>query len=126
MVDWIGSVAIGGAAVAVVGLLAWLLRRWLQGGQFRKDDVKIDGKVVIITGANSGIGRETALDLAKRGARICLACRSIQKAGLVRQEIINKSGNQNIYAKQLDLSSFESIRKFVTEQVTLIFVHIVQ
>ena len=40
----------------------------------------ISGKTVIITGANTGIGYETALDLAKRGGKIILACRNLEKA----------------------------------------------
>lgn len=41
---------------------------------------KLNGKTVIITGANTGVGKETALDLAQRGARIILACRNMKKA----------------------------------------------
>lgn len=93
----------------------FLVHRWAQGGQFKKDDIRIDGKVVIITGANTGIGRETVLDLAKRGAKIYLACRDLVKADTARLEIIHQSGNKKILTKHLDLNSFESIRKFVEE-----------
>lgn len=90
-----------------------LNRQWAQGGQFTKDDIRIDGKVVLITGANTGIGKETALDLAQRGGKIYLACRDTKRADSARQEIIEKTGNKNVFARELDLSSFASIRKFV-------------
>lgn len=45
---------------------------------------KMEGKTVLITGANGGIGRETAKDLAKRGARIIMACRNLDSANLVK------------------------------------------
>lgn len=89
--------------------------RWAQGGQFKKDDVRIDGKIVIITGANTGIGFETAKDLAKRGAKVYLACRDLVKADTARMEIVHQTGNKHIFTKHLDLTSFESVRKFVDE-----------
>ena len=42
-------------------------------------DVKLNNKIVIITGANTGIGYETALDLAKREAKVIMACRDLDK-----------------------------------------------
>lgn len=48
----IGSYVVATTAVAVP--VYFLVSRWAQGGQFKKDDVRIDGKVVIITGANTG------------------------------------------------------------------------
>lgn len=114
MSDNLAVCAMAGVAVAVVPACLFI-NRWAQGGQFKKDDVRIDGKVVIITGANTGIGRETALDLAKRGGRIYMACRDLLKADNARHNIIHDSGNKNVFTKQLDLTSFESIRKFVDE-----------
>lgn len=49
-----------------------------------KSRAKMDGKTVLITGANGGIGRETAKDLAKRGARLILACRNLTAANEVK------------------------------------------
>lgn len=73
----------------------------------------MDGKVVIITGANSGIGKATAIDLAKRGARIYLACRDRVRGIAASQAIIAASANTNVFLRELDLASFRSIRTFV-------------
>lgn len=73
----------------------------------------MDQKVVIITGANSGIGKATALDLARRGARVYLACRSSDKGEAARLEIIKATDNQQIFYRHLDLASMHSIRQFV-------------
>lgn len=90
-------------------------RHWCQGAQFKKKDIRIDGKVVVVTGANTGIGKETALELAKRGGKIYLACRDTKKANEVRTEIIEKTSNKNVLVKALDLSSFASVRNFAEE-----------
>lgn len=73
------------------------------------------GKVVIITGANSGIGKATALDLAKRGAKVYLACRDQTRGEAAQLEVIKESGNQNVFYRQMDLASLESVRKFVAK-----------
>ena len=78
-------------------------------------DVKLQGKTVIITGANSGIGKETALDLAQRGARVIMACRNMKKAEKVLNEIILKTGNKNVIAKNLDLASLKSVHDFAED-----------
>ncbi|TSK82181.1 Retinol dehydrogenase 12 [Bagarius yarrelli] len=75
-------------------------------------NVRLDGKTVIITGANTGIGKETARDLAKRGAKIIMACRDIIKAEVAQKEIIAESGNNNVLIRYLDLANTNSIREF--------------
>ncbi|KAJ6633432.1 Retinol dehydrogenase 12 [Pseudolycoriella hygida] len=89
----------------------YIFRKYIQGGQFTKP-IRIDGKVVIITGCNSGIGKEAVLDLAARGAHIHMACRDKTKCEEAKNEIIEKTGNTNIFNRELDLASLESIRNF--------------
>lgn len=67
---------------------------------------------MIITGANTGIGKQTAIDLARRGAKIYLACRNFDKCEEARKEIIELTGNKNVFNRELDLSSLESVRTF--------------
>ncbi|KAM4718168.1 retinol dehydrogenase 12, like [Anableps anableps] len=76
-------------------------------------DVKLDGQTAVITGANTGIGKETAIDLAKRGARVILACRDMEKAQAAVKEIIESSGNNSVVCMKLDLADSKSIREFV-------------
>ena len=83
----------------------------MQGGQFKKN-TRIDGKIVVITGANSGIGKETAIDLAKRGGKIYIACRDIKRGEEALKEVKEKSGSDKIYFLQLDLASLDSVREF--------------
>ncbi|CAF1924051.1 unnamed protein product [Rotaria magnacalcarata] len=74
----------------------------------------MDDKIVVITGSNTGIGKHTAIELAKRGARIILACRSRQRAEEARQEIISKSNNNRIDIEIIDTSSLQSVRECAT------------
>jgi len=70
------------------------------------------GKVVLITGANRGIGKETARALAKKGAMIVMACRDMTKGNLACEAIKRESANPQIEVINLDLASLTSIREF--------------
>ncbi|XP_043218088.1 retinol dehydrogenase 13-like isoform X2 [Amphibalanus amphitrite] len=75
-------------------------------------DARLDGRTVVVTGANTGIGRETALDCARRGARVLLACRDMTKCEEARKFIVLETSNKYVYCRHCDLASQESIRKF--------------
>lgn len=62
-----------------------------------------------------GCGYETALDLAKRGARVILACRNERKAQEVVRKIKDQTNNNKVIYKILDLSSFKSVRQFAAD-----------
>ncbi|KAG8717003.1 hypothetical protein FRC08_008371 [Ceratobasidium sp. 394] len=71
------------------------------------------GKCVIITGANSGIGFESARMLAGMGARVVLACRNVTRAEEAKEKIVAATGNSLVEVEILDCASFESVRAFV-------------
>ncbi|XP_077419005.1 retinol dehydrogenase 13 [Vanacampus margaritifer] len=108
------AVGITVAVVAGASLLA--LRRWLAGGVCRSK-ARLDGKTVLITGANTGIGKETALDLAQRGARVILACRDLTKAYMAAEYIRQQSGSGNVVVKKLDLASLQSVKDLARDVI---------
>lgn len=73
----------------------------------------LTGKVIIITGANSGIGYEAALALARKGGRTILACRSVEKAQAALRQIQEHVPNALAEIMPLDLASLASIHAFV-------------
>merc|ERR1711935_1178879 len=101
---------------ALCGLVAgglYFLRNWSQG---KRCEVfaRLDGKIVVITGGNTGIGKETALALSRLGAKVIIGSRNVDKSKQVAQEIQDETGSQ-VIALELDLALFESVQKFATE-----------
>ncbi|NJN74040.1 MAG: SDR family oxidoreductase [Limnothrix sp. RL_2_0] len=70
------------------------------------------GKMAIVTGANTGLGFETALGLAKVDATVILACRNLEKAEAAKTEILTKVPDAKLEVMQLDLASLSSVREF--------------
>src|SRR5690606_16069192 len=76
-------------------------------------NVRIDGKTCLITGANSGLGKAIAVQLAQKGGRILMACRSgIPEAG---EEVKKLSGNPNVEMLKVDLANTASVHRLCDE-----------
>lgn len=72
-------------------------------------------RIVLVTGANSGIGKVTALELARQGATVVMGCRSAERGAVAREEIVDACGHQDVELMQVDLASQDSIRRFAEE-----------
>jgi NAD(P)-dependent dehydrogenase (short-subunit alcohol dehydrogenase family) len=77
----------------------------------------MDGRVCMVTGSNSGIGKATAMALAKLGSTIVMVCRDRNRGESSRAEIRERSGNESIDLMIADLSSLQSVRQLAGDFV---------
>lgn len=76
---------------------------------------RIEGKVAVVTGANSGLGKETAKALASKGAHVILASRNLEKGNQAREDILKDIPKASLQVKILNLGSLKSITQFSDE-----------
>ncbi|KAM7300810.1 retinol dehydrogenase 11 [Ixodes scapularis] len=101
--------------VPAAGIALFLLKVYVLATVGRCTSTRdMSGKTVVVTGANSGIGKETAKELARRNARVILACRNQDKARLAARDILSDTGKQ-VVCMQLDLCSLKSVRRFAKD-----------
>jgi len=112
-------------SIGFVGLSLYLIRRWRSSKWGLCTISKaLDGKVIIITGGNAGLGAEAAKDFAARGATVILACRNFENTKETLRKIRESTGNNDVHYMHLDLSNLESVREFsaaVTEKFPSIY-----
>ncbi|XP_066280171.1 retinol dehydrogenase 12-like [Branchiostoma lanceolatum] len=111
LVDFVSShqtLILSGVAA---GVSLYAVRKYFGGGVCYSK-ARLDGKTAIVTGSNTGLGKETARDLARRGARVILACRDVTKAEAAADDIRKTTGNGNVVVQKLDLASLASVREF--------------
>lgn len=97
--------------IALIGIRKYIESKWVNC----RNTVKLQGKVAIVTGANSGIGYEIARELTKRGAKVILACRNVSAGNRTIARIereLNKKTDQ--ICIELDLASIKSIKRFAS------------
>jgi NAD(P)-dependent dehydrogenase (short-subunit alcohol dehydrogenase family) len=80
--------------------------------------MSMQGKVVVITGSNIGIGLETAIGVAKEGATTVLACRNEAKAQAAQADVVRQSGNQDVQIVRLDLADLTSVQAAANDILT--------
>lgn len=100
--------------IVLLGLISSKVYFVLTSG-WCNNDASMAGKTIIITGATSGIGKETAKDVARRGGCLILAVRSESRGQKVAQEIVQEVADARVIVKQCDLSSLKSVRSFAED-----------
>jgi NAD(P)-dependent dehydrogenase (short-subunit alcohol dehydrogenase family) len=76
------------------------------------EDHRLDGLTAVVTGANSGLGLQTVVGLARRGASVVLACRNEERGAAALKWARDASGSAALTLRQLDLGNLESVRAF--------------
>src|SRR5262249_52754594 len=74
-------------------------------------EVDLGGRNVLVTGGNSGIGKETAVALCALGAHVAITARDERKGAAAYKEIVDRSGRNDVEVIPLDLASLASVRK---------------
>ncbi|OYU44750.1 MAG: short-chain dehydrogenase [Burkholderiales bacterium PBB4] len=77
-----------------------------------QDFASQSGRIAIVTGANIGLGYETAMVLAEKGCTVVMACRNLEKAQAAMQELLQQAPDASVTCMPLDLSSLASVRSF--------------
>lgn len=77
-------------------------------------EVSLEGRTAVVTGANSGLGLQTVIGLARRGASVVLACRSEERGTAALQRARAETGSRNLELRILDLANLASVREFCT------------
>ncbi|UJR11019.1 hypothetical protein I4U23_015204 [Adineta vaga] len=88
-----------------------VINQWLASGRSYTSTKNLNNQTVIVTGAASGIGRETAFELAKLHARVIVGIRGQDRAERIAQEL-SKQSNGNVIGYHLDLSDLSSVKSF--------------
>uniref|UniRef100_A0A0N4Z5J8 Dehydrogenase/reductase SDR family member 13 n=1 Tax=Parastrongyloides trichosuri TaxID=131310 RepID=A0A0N4Z5J8_PARTI len=96
----------------ITAIPLYLVRCYFKGKQF-DEKVSAEGKVAVVTGASSGIGKCIAEELNKRGAKVYMVCRNKSKADKVVEELVeNGCEKDRLRVRIADMTDLESVRRF--------------
>ncbi|KAG7299498.1 hypothetical protein JYU34_016460 [Plutella xylostella] len=106
-------ITIGVFIIVIVILLVRVYQKCTNG--VCTSEARLDGKTALVTGGTAGMGLEIAKDLARRGARVIIACPFEQEGHTAEAEIKSETQNDNVQYKHLDLASLKSVRKLASD-----------
>ena len=106
------SVSANVLSAVLVGVATLLAGKLYFNGPSNKYWPNLEGKHVIITGGNTGIGLETAVELAKLGATVVIACRASEKTRNAVRTIKERSCTERVTSEPLDLNDLSSVESF--------------
>ena len=81
----------------------------------RPQELDLSARTCIVTGANSGIGKEVARGLARYGAEVILACRNLERGRAALEELQQDTGSSRLHLMQVDLSIQGDVRRFAQD-----------
>lgn len=103
--------------LAVFGGLIFLIRNYIRTTEFCDPEARLDGRTIIVTGGSSGLGRTLSVELARRGARVIVACRTKARRDSTAFFLRSKTGSFNIRSMYMDLTSLDSVYDFCRDVV---------
>uniref|UniRef100_A0A5S6QYE0 Uncharacterized protein n=1 Tax=Trichuris muris TaxID=70415 RepID=A0A5S6QYE0_TRIMR len=111
--EFLGDMFLVPCCVLVGAIALFYLRSFFKGRQYTGKE-KVKNKVFVVTGANSGIGKQIVRELNYRGAVVYMGCRSVERGEKAVTELAMSGCNvDRLIVLPLDLGSFESINNFV-------------
>uniref|UniRef100_K1QY63 Retinol dehydrogenase 13 n=1 Tax=Magallana gigas TaxID=29159 RepID=K1QY63_MAGGI len=98
--------------IGIIGGVGYALRQYMRGARCISE-LKLEDKVAIVTGGGSGIGKQLAIDLAKRGCKVYTTARNQEQAKATEQDIRQSSKSELVHCLVCELDKFSSVKSFV-------------
>ena len=97
------------------GIAGLITGKYFYDGPNFNENVDLSAKNIVITGGNTGLGKETAVKLATLGAKVTILCKTPSRAMTAVEEIKKRSKNNNVDFVEIDLASLNSVFKCTSE-----------